>query len=340
MALPKWLILPGPRALGYSFCLSFVFPVVLAIAAGAYASFIFHYPQILSSGPRSNALPIWRHPDMPFLNSLLECGFPLVLHSASVADCPIDGADDSCQDSLRTGYSKLNDGQYKATASRYYSETVVKVPEIGSLKSIDVVVLRPRDVPRDKKLPLVVWFHGGGLTLGHAREGYMLTVGHLSFRLVHSLNIALISYHSGVHPEYYAISHQNPKKKTTAPLSHFNEMPDLYRYWGCCVERLALWRGHQWSTASHLGTPGLPPPTTASEHWPTFFRTTLLQHRYVYFDCGVHGALLHCAKSVKPLGLGAGRLQRHGWSASRGNERGGAPGSGDGTSSSGPWLEC
>mmetsp|Transcript_8649 Transcript_8649/g.9858 ORF Transcript_8649/g.9858 Transcript_8649/m.9858 type:complete len:363 (-) Transcript_8649:364-1452(-) len=55
---------------------------------------------------------------------------------------------------------------------------------------INVVVMRPKLAPKDKLLPLVVWFHGGGMVLGKAIDGSIP----MSLLLHMNVTIASVNY--------------------------------------------------------------------------------------------------------------------------------------------------
>jgi len=150
--------------------------VILILAAAAAPQ--FKTPHNISP----SAKPIWLNSDLPFLNRILEYAFPLMFPVSRLGICPLhDSADfGTCLTAMRSRMDRINELQYEPILA-HYEETVVTTapgqsPLDGNLSNddvppIEIVLLRPKSVPKDKPLPLLVWFHGGGMVLGGHRDG-------------------------------------------------------------------------------------------------------------------------------------------------------------------------
>jgi len=157
-----------------------ILPVLVLLLLAAAAAPHFKPPHNIS--PLSQ--PIFFHPDLPFLNRVLEYAFPLMFPVSKLGICPLhDGADfDTCLNAMRSRMDRINELQYGPLLA-HYEEIVVTVPGQsqldrgvgdGDLPPVEIVLLRPKNVADDEPLPLVVWFHGGGMVLGGHRDGQVI----------------------------------------------------------------------------------------------------------------------------------------------------------------------
>lgn len=151
-------------------CCCVVCPVVFAILA-QLAFFKLSTPE---GGPieLEGAVPIYKNVNLSVANKVVEYVFPLLLPVGQLVACALD--DDLCAKPMRETLKKLDDSQF-AGLLKTHDETRISF-ERSKGPPLDIVLVRPKDVPANKYLPLVLWMHGGGLAVGTARDGYSVEI--------------------------------------------------------------------------------------------------------------------------------------------------------------------
>ena len=119
--------------------------------------------------------PLWRHPEVSFIDWLIQLLFPLILPLRKIAAAAAVGDDGP----LKTTRASMNKQDGSVHDQRFSGWRVTQIEAPGRDGTILIHLHTP---PRsqqqqqqqqcDRLLPLVLWFHGGGYTISSARDSY------------------------------------------------------------------------------------------------------------------------------------------------------------------------
>lgn len=118
--------------------------------------------------------PLWRHPEVGLIDWIFQLLFPLLLPLHKLVAAATRDNDMHPLHAARQSMEK-NDGGFHDTLFRDWTRTRVEVP--GRNGTVLVWLYTPPSAKADVQqppplLPMVLWLHGGGLTLSSARDSY------------------------------------------------------------------------------------------------------------------------------------------------------------------------
>lgn len=111
--------------------------------------------------------PLWRHPEVNFLDWIFQLLAPLLLPLAKMTRSALAG-DLGPLARVRSRIDELEGGQHDGLF-KGWELTRLSVPRADGTV-LDILLHRPAGAAPGDALPLVVWLHGGGYTIGCARD--------------------------------------------------------------------------------------------------------------------------------------------------------------------------
>lgn len=159
---------------------------VLAVAAAILCVLLQKLEGNFEGGPPvfpSDAVPVWRNPDLTFINKFLEYVFPLLIPLGSLTRCSIEVPNHDCMRKAREAPSRGVDMLWGLAFDKTHDEIIEKIPRKDGTELI-VRVMVPSsfsetEVERGDIMiahaPLVFYFHGGGFVLGGSKDAMHAT---------------------------------------------------------------------------------------------------------------------------------------------------------------------
>jgi len=118
-------------------------------------------------------VPLWRHPEVCLLDWIFQLLLPLVLPLAKMVRAALVG-DLGMLNRVRKSMDK-NDGSQHDGIFEKWALTRLELPRADGTV-LEVLLHRPPHCSTDANLPLILWFHGGGYTVGCARDSFGATL--------------------------------------------------------------------------------------------------------------------------------------------------------------------
>ena len=120
------------------------------------------------------AIPIWRHPHMTWKDKL----FAYIIYFTDFLGTGTLGSIAMPPDALGTSRAKVTRAASKAfeseKAEKRWIKTRVEVPRPDGTTLEIILLARRGEEPSAWGVPLVIWLHGGGLTVGTHKDGNLI----------------------------------------------------------------------------------------------------------------------------------------------------------------------
>ena len=111
----------------------------------------------------SEAYKIWRHPHLKLVDKCLQYVVWLALRLDKLDSvAKLAGPEGA---TARRRFEQFNAGAAARFAAKHWTTMVETTPE-----GVELIVYSPKDV--DSPVPVVLWIHGGGFTIGGARDAF------------------------------------------------------------------------------------------------------------------------------------------------------------------------
>ena len=111
----------------------------------------------------SGAYKIWRHPHLKLVDKCLQYAIWLAMRLDKLDSVAKLAGPEGAK--ARRRMVQFNAGAAARVASKHWTTTVETTPE-----GVELIVYSPKDV--DSPVPVVLWIHGGGFTIGGARDAF------------------------------------------------------------------------------------------------------------------------------------------------------------------------
>ena len=129
-------------------------------ARRTHATAIAARTRIMSTA--SGAYKIWRHPHLKLVDKCLQYVVWLAMRLDKLDSvAKLAGPEGA---TARRRFEQFNAGA-AARFAKHWTTTVETTPE-----GVELIVYSPKDV--DSPVPVVLWIHGGGFTIGGARDAF------------------------------------------------------------------------------------------------------------------------------------------------------------------------
>ena len=114
-------------------------------------------------------VPLWRNPEVGFLDWLIQLVFPTLAPFGSMTRA-YERDDPTKLHKLLAKFDRLDARQHDKMLAKW-KVTELSIPSTDGTQ-LPVILCRPPGATDDELLPVVVWAHGGGMTIGAARSMY------------------------------------------------------------------------------------------------------------------------------------------------------------------------
>ena len=112
----------------------------------------------------SGAYKIWRHPHLKLVDKCLQYVVWLAMRLDKLDSvAKLAGPEGA---TARRRFEQFNAGAAARVAAKHWTTTVETTPE-----GVELIVYSPKEV--DSPVPVVLWIHGGGFTIGGARDAFV-----------------------------------------------------------------------------------------------------------------------------------------------------------------------
>lgn len=111
----------------------------------------------------SEPYQIWRHPHLKLIDKCLQYAIWLSMRLDKLDSVAKLAGPEGAK--ARRRMAQFNTGTAARIASKHWTTTLETTPE-----GVEVVVYSPKHM--DSPVPVVIWLHGGGFTIGGARDAF------------------------------------------------------------------------------------------------------------------------------------------------------------------------
>ncbi len=111
----------------------------------------------------SEAYKIWRHPHLKLVDKCLQYVVWLAMRLDKLDSVAKLAGPEGAK--ARRRMVQFNAGAAARFAAKHWTTTVETTPE-----GVELIVYSPKEV--DSPVPVVLWIHGGGFTIGGARDAF------------------------------------------------------------------------------------------------------------------------------------------------------------------------